>query len=255
MLERLHHQWSYRAATAAMLTILALPALAQPVTPVRAASVTVITPQSALAQTGRTYGEWSAAWWQYVLAASTKDPNNPLLSNTGGGCAAGQMAGGPVFFLVGASGSGAITRNACVAPAGAALFFPLVNAFDTHVPGDGLDTPALIWADLQTYVGPTQRLFATVDGVAIDNLVPQKTPYYACAGPDPACTAPAFSITLAGQNLFGVPGGSYAPTVDLGYYLLLAPLPPGNHTLHFGGQWRYAGSTTTQDITYVLTVQ
>ncbi len=223
--------------------------------PASAAPDPVIPPADAKAKTGKTYGEWSAAWWQYVLAASTKDPSNPLLSTTGQGCASGQPAGSTVFFLVGTASAGSTTRTQCVVPAGQALFFPMLNAFDVHTPGDGLDTPELIWADLQQYVGQTQSLYATVDGVPIGNLNPQNTPYLACAGPDPACTAPAFTISLPGNNLFGLPGGRYAPTVDLGYYLLLAPLSPGTHTITFGGRWVFAGSKTTQDVTYALTVR
>ena len=49
-------------------------------------------------QTGRTYGEWSALWWQYVLGKSVNDPNSPLLDPTGKGCAAAQPHGRPVFF-------------------------------------------------------------------------------------------------------------------------------------------------------------
>jgi hypothetical protein len=223
--------------------------------PASAATVQVIQPADAVAQTGRSYGAWSAAWWQYVLAASTTDPSNPLLSTTGQGCANGQPDPNSVFFQVGTAGTGSATRTQCIAPASAALFFPLLNDVDLHVPGDGLDTPSLVWADLQSLVGPAQSLYATVDGIAVGNLTPQTTPYYACAGPDAACTAPAFAVTLAGQNLFGIKAGTYYPTVDLGYYLLLAPLPPGKHTITFGGRGTFAKSKTSQDITYILTVQ
>jgi hypothetical protein len=221
-----------------------------------AATDPVIQPADAVARTGRTYGAWSAAWWQYVLAASTADPSNPLLSTTGQGCAAGQSTSGPVFFLAGTAGSGSVTRTECSVPSGVALFFPMLNAFDTHVPGDGLDTPDLVWADLQSLEGPTQSLFATVDGTAIGNLNPQSTPYFTCAGPGTAgCTAPAFTINLAGQNLFGIPGGQYFPTVDEGFYLLLNPLAPGTHTVAFGGTGRFARSKVSQNITYSLTVK
>src|SRR5262249_59099704 len=69
---------------------------------------------------GKTYGAWSAAWWQYVLAQPTG--SNPLLDSTGAMCATNQS--GPVFFLVGASGPGTENRNNCVVPTGKALFFP-----------------------------------------------------------------------------------------------------------------------------------
>ena len=32
-------------------------------------------------------------------------------------------------------------------PFGRLLFFPLLNAFDVHTPGDGLDTPELVYED------------------------------------------------------------------------------------------------------------
>jgi len=226
-------------------------------TPIAAAAAgdPVIQPADAVARTGRTYGAWSAAWWQYVLSASTTDPNNPLLSQTGKGCQARQPSTGPVFFLVGAAGSGSATRTQCTVPSGVALFFPMLNAFDTHTPGDGLDTPDLVWADLQKFEGPTQSLFATIDGTAIGNLSPTSTPYFACAGPaDVGCGAPAFTITVAGQNLFGIRGGPYYPTVDEGFYLLLNPLAPGAHILNFGGTGQFAGAPNSQNITYVVTV-
>ncbi len=41
-----------------------------------------------------------------------------------------------------------------------------------------------------------------------------------------------------------------------GYYVLLAPLPVGEHTLRFGGHAHLGcGVTLTLDITYHLTVQ
>jgi hypothetical protein len=46
---------------------------------------------------GRTYGEWSNAWWQWALSISTTpDNNNPLLDPTGASCGNGQS--GPVWF-------------------------------------------------------------------------------------------------------------------------------------------------------------
>jgi hypothetical protein len=57
----------------------------------------VIRPSRSVEETGRTYGQWSARWWQYVL--SIPAPENPLLDLTGARCARGQS--GPVFFRVG----------------------------------------------------------------------------------------------------------------------------------------------------------
>src|SRR5207245_1119877 len=126
---------------------------------------------------GKTYGGWSAAWWQYVLSQPAS--SNPLVDTTGARCGVGQS--GPVFFLVGAFGSGKTTRDQCTVPAGKALFFPLVNAFDAHVPGDGLDTPQKVWDDLHIAGGfSISALHASIDGVPVNNLDPGNTPYRVC---------------------------------------------------------------------------
>jgi hypothetical protein len=201
---------------------------------------------------GKSYGAWSSAWWQYVLLQPAS--SNPLVDPTGALCGVGQS--GPVFFLVGTAGSGAAIRDECTVPAGKALFFPLLNAFDVHVPGDGLDTPQQVWDDLRITLGfgPFSELHASIDGIPVRSLDPAGTPYRACAGPVAGC-APPFSLTLPSDNFFGVPAGTYAPAVADGFYLLLRPLPPGSHTIMFGGRGFFGGSEFFQEITYHLTVR
>lgn len=227
-------------------------------------SAEIITPGDAQAVTGMTYGEWSAVWWQYVLSKPASDPNNPLLDPTGAGCKADQPSSSPVFFLVGTNGTDPVTRDECTVPAGKVLFFPLANAFDVHTPGDGLDTPELVRQDLLKLFGPITELHASIDGVPVEVDL---FSFRACAGGDPVCSS-AFSLTLPGNNLFvgspagvgrrGAPAlraGIYAPAVADGYYLMLAPLPPGSHTIKFGGQGLFAGSPLYQEITYNLVVK
>jgi hypothetical protein len=209
---------------------------------------------------GRTYGGWSAAWWQYVEAQPVS--SNPLVDPTGAGCRAGQS--GAVFFLVGANGPGTFTRDKCTVPTGKALFFPLLNVFDVHVactPAtakvcDPNDTPAKIWNDLQSFGFAASALHATIDGVLIGNLNPANTPYRACAGPVARCSAPPFSLTFPADNFAApdLPAGTYAPAVADGFYLLVAPLTPGPHRITFGGTGMAFGGTFTEDITYNLVV-
>jgi len=199
---------------------------------------------------GRIYDKLSVAWWKYAL----EQPNatNPLLDPTGAGCRTGQS--GRVFFLVGTAGTGQTTKDDCTVPSGKQLYFPLVNAFDVHTPGDGLDTPELVWHDLQVTLGfRVDSLFATVDGEPVANLDPTTSPYRACAGPSTGCAA-AFSLDLASENLFGLPAGRYEPAVADGFYLLLPPLTPGHHTITFGGSGNLGGSFS-QSVVYHLTVK
>jgi hypothetical protein len=221
-------------ATAAVTLAAAAPATAAPV---------VVPP------TGDVYNQLAVAWWQYVLARPT--PANPLLDATGAHCADGQT--GAVFFLVGTSRTDPVTRD-CAVQGSHELFFPLINAFDVHTPGDGLDTPALVLTDFQSFHFRVRTLHASVDGVPIDGLGPTNSPFRACAEPVAGCSPASFSLTLPGNNLFGIPAGTYAPAVQDGFYLLLAPLAPGAHTITFGGTGSFQRAATNEDITYHLTV-
>jgi hypothetical protein len=238
-------RWRARLALSLILALL----LAVPAQRARAgANPRVLPPQSD--SFGKTYGAWSAAWWQYVELQPAS--SNPLVDPTGAGCGVDQS--GPVFFLVGTNGSGLATRDGCTVPTGKALFFPLINTFDVHVPGDGLDTPQLVWDDLHVTNGfSILALHATIDNVPVIDLNPATTPYRACAGPVAGC-APPFSLNFPADNFFGIPAGTYAPAVADGVYLMIAPLSPGRHTVTFGGTGFGFGSQFVQDITYHLTV-
>src|SRR3954454_20437518 len=187
----------------------ALGALAALAVPSAASAATPVPPS------GTTYNNLAVAWWQYALAQPA--PTNPLTDKTGANCARGQS--GPVFFLSGAAGSATVTRH-CTIPAQKQLFFPLVNGFDVHTPGDGLDTEKLVYKDFQSFKFRADTLFASVDGVALGDLAPRSTPFRACAAPAIGCTPSSFPLTFPDHNLFGLPAGPYAPAVQDGYYLL-----------------------------------
>jgi hypothetical protein len=254
-MKSVQHHWQRGLTVLLALAVMIVPIVALG-TPANASNPGVLPPHST--SFGKTYGAWSAAWWQYI--ARQPGSTNPLVDPTGAGCRVGQS--GPVFFLVGTNGPGAATRDQCTVPAGKGLFFPLLNVFDVHVSCDVAptlcdtnDTPAKIWNDLQNNLGfAASGLHATIDKIPVGNLDPATTPYRACAGPVARCSAPDFSMTFPGDNLFGLPAGTYAPAVADGFYLLLAPLPPGAHTISFGGSGTFAGGAFSVDVTYNLTV-
>ena len=191
-------------------------------------------------------GVLSVHWWQYVLGQP--QTTSPLNDPTGAGCRTGQS--GPVFFLVGTAGTGSATRDECVVPFGKALFFPIANAFDVHVPGqDDQDTPELIWNDLQNTFGfEVTSVFASVDGVKLPGLAPKNPLYRGCAGQDRGCAPRSFTLTFPADNPFGLPAGDYRPAVADGSYALIAPLKRGVHTIIFRGSGN-AGGPFSQDIT------
>lgn len=203
-----------------------------------ASSGTVIPPGDAQAQTGMTYGEWSVAWWQYVL--ETPFENNPLFDETGANCNFGQS--GPVFFLVSTDGGSAV-RNECSVPAGKILFIPLLAVAYLREVGTDRKSEQGLRASIKGFSESTRVLQANIDGEDVDiSLDPDTTPLRTLS------PAGLFTIIAPENNILGaVPGQSFDTVTD-GFYLMVAPLPPGPHTITFGGTSRYFSSYVTYNL-------
>jgi hypothetical protein len=198
----------------------------------------IITPDFVIA--GRTYGEWSAAWWQWALSIPAS--SHPLFDK--GDCTTGQS--GQVFFLGGKfcvlgdkSCNASLAKRKCTVPRGRNLFFPIVNTFDEGTP---TDVPPVTINDLRAVVqgiidGAT-NLEVDLDGQSLKDLRAFRV------------QSSVFGFTLPADNFFGAPAGVYFPTADEGYYVMLEPLSAGSHLLHFTGSL----PGFTLDITYKLTV-
>ncbi len=66
-------------------------------------------------------------------------------------------------------------------------------------------------------------------------------------------TTPYNHFTVGPDNVFGQPAGTQGYSVGYGAFVLLAPLPPGEHTLHFHGEYPKFGDLVA-DKTIILTV-
>ena len=192
---------------------------------------------------GKTYAEWGAAWWQYVMGSAAAD--DPVQDMTGEKGQIGQT--GPVWFLVGSYG-GPATRSLTV-PADTALFLPLIN---TLVGGDPTNDPTFEAGGrtlARNFVDGVAELNATVDGNPVANLW------------DYRVQSPYFPITWHATDPIypGVP--PFFRFLTEGYWVILEPLPAGPHTLKFGGKHVEAGAAPGDlvvfevDITYLLRVQ
>jgi hypothetical protein len=209
----------------------------------------VLPPQSL--SFGKTYGEWSNAWWQWALSIPASV--NPLLDPTGANCGEGQS--GPVWFLAGTTGGPPVTRS-CTVPAGKALFFPIVNFENNNlgIPGSTVCPPTTFSVDqlhqqLDGFIKSVTTLEAQVDTVPIQDIQSYRA----------MTDNSTFSITLPSDNLFSsvtcpIPAGTYAEQVSDGYYLMLAPLKPGTHTIHLIGAASAAPGLLNTEVTYNLTV-
>ncbi len=212
----------------ALLLMAAQPALAENANP------TVFPPGSR--PYGKTINQWTAAWWQYVMAFPA--PTNPLADATGANCAAGQS--GPVFFLVGTTGGPAV-RDDCVVPLGKSILFPIINVV-AAVPEDGATAADIINA-ATPYMSTTDKLEATVDGVELADLMEDyrfPSPIFSFDGADPGIFAPYYQ-------------GHRSIAFSDGWWVMLTPLKPGTHTIHFLGHLTAVDFTT--EVTYHLTVK
>ena len=210
---------------------------------------------------GMSYGEWGAAWWTWGLGIP--GDQNPILDPDGSFCDSGQE--GPVWFLAGTFGGDAV--RTCTVPKGKALFFPIINwvywapedlefVQDVLAPHFGWDLTGLTEEEILRLgvnwnVDHTTILSLTIDGVEVND------PWQYRA------ESPAFSVILADFVAdWGYEPGLREPNVADGYWFMIRPLTPGEHTIQFnsGAQFSVANGDPYDyefevQITYHLTVE
>jgi len=213
---------------------------------------------------GKTYGEWSAAWWKWALQMPTTA--HPLYDSTD--CSAGQT--GNVWFLGGkfCASQGdvgcidpmhVVAKRTCTIPHGTALFFPVLNSEDSYVEEASFGNPGANELYLRTAVknwsnpGDGFMTTATVDGwpmhivricsSAADYCLPAESPVF-------TYTLPNHHNILAamGEN---IDDGVTSSAVSDGFYVLIPPLPTGKHAIAFyGANWSFS-----LDVTYDILVK
>ena len=207
----------------------------------------VLPPESP--QFGKTYGQWGAAWWQWAFALPASE--HPLFDTAD--CSTGQK--GKVWFLGGKfcrtgdpNCSGTAVRT-CNVPSGKALFFPIVNTECSTAEGNG-STEQQLRDCANMIIDGARKISAELDGESLKQLsVNQRY----------RSDSPLFIWTLASRdNVLAATGepiadGTSSPAVADGVHLMLAPLSPGPHTLHFHGE--FPAFNFLLDITYYLTVE
>lgn len=202
---------------------------------------------------GLTYGQWSARWWQFALQQTNLNictPDRPRSR---------------VTFLAGGS-----VLPSCTVPVGMATMFPVFNVEwsvaeaqaqqmvtptqSCLIPGlpngtSDADLLACATAQANQAVGMGASLEADVDGVTLHNL------------PNYRAVSPPFNFTAAAGNPFGVPTGPSRAVAD-GFWIILTPLSPGMHTIHFAATVPFPNVnppampfTFQEDTTYHLIVQ
>lgn len=169
---------------------------------------------------GMSYAEWSAEWWKW--AVSMPLDHHPLADTAD--CSAGQS--GSVWFLGGSFVTAETTRR-CTIPAGKALFFPVLNTECSTIEPDPFngETEAELSACAKGWVDGATG-FCTIDGVPVQNMDKYRV------------QSPLFTFgPLPANNVLfiDVPPGTTGQSVSDGIWLMLAPLPVGQHNIDFGG--------------------
>ena len=128
------------------------------------------------------------------------------------------------------------------------MLYPVANAFCTPPDANTEDGLRKCAAALMNRAG---ELRSEVDGISIQSLNTYRV------------QSPLFRFTLPQNNIFGADPGCYLLTqpcspsltfdaVSDGYWIMLAPLPAGQHTVHFSA--KLPSLSFAVDVTYNLTV-
>jgi len=194
---------------------------------------------------GKSYGEWGAAWWTWAI--SIPYSSNPIFDPDGSSCGVGQS--GPVWFLAGSAGS-SVTRT-CSVPPGKAIFFPIVDVLVDYpcppewafepAPGQSLEEFLTEFGNF--IMGFIEEMAVEVDGVPLENLSSYRgtSRMFTFTG-DPSLTATYDACVT----------GTPQPGVSDGYWIMLAPLSHGGHTVHFSAA--APGLGFGLEVTYLLEV-
>jgi len=178
---------------------------------------------------GQDAADFAVSWWRWLMSAP--DGRDIMADDSGALCALNQS--GPVWYLAGSYDTGAVSRS-CAVPAGKYLFVPVAQSmlWDS---ADGRDCH-LLQADVKTVMDTAHELFLEVDGKS---------------------EAVQTSIRAAPKKCFTLPNETDIYATD-GYWLLLKPLPKGQHIIRFGGKLGDGGinaEDSAQNIEYQLDVQ
>ena len=187
-----------------------------------------------------TYEEWSAKWWQWAL--SVPKVISPAGDITGKYCGTNQS--GPVWFLAGTFG-GSVERT-CTIPSGKAILFPPLNSECSFAEFPDLKSESELRECAKSLQDQTAAVDATIDGKKIEDLQSFRV------------QSNLFDVVYPDDNVLGIPSGKSQAVSD-GVWVMLKPLPVGEHTINFKGTsvdyTTNPGNTFVSDATYHLTIK
>ena len=200
---------------------------------------------------GASYQEWAARYWQRLLSLPVDAASYAAPLSDG--------QSGEVWLLASPLGTPPTNTLQFSIPAGKAMLISPLSYWS-----DNANCPSFtdfsvdeLRAQVSAAWSLTSETSCTIDGVSVPGLTnPQDSPYLV--------DATAFSYTLPDHDtyptvLFGATcianGTTIGPAVAEGVFLMIQPLPVGQHVIHTTSVFGPAASPfLVTDITFVITV-
>ena len=177
---------------------------------------------------GTTYAQWAGAWWRWALEmprTNSTGARHPFIDSARFDVTESQTS--EVWFLAAPfltpDSANPIKRD-CQIPRGKALFFPLINVECSNMEeppffGETAESQARM---AQYFADHMTNLFCEINGIFLSNLEAYRVQN------QQICFSPPASWIQSDAGGVGTSSGD-------GYFIFLAPLPTGEHTLRFGG--------------------
>ena len=169
---------------------------------------------------GLTYSQWTVKWWQWLL--SIPIPKNPALDMTGMHVSENQFDSN-VWFLAGTFGGSAV--RSCKIPLGKAILLPVINYQCSFADDPTVTTEAELRLRCGKEIEDIKNLSFGINELFLEDLPRYRT------------RSPLFDVSLVEDNVLGV-GICNTKMVSDGYWILVKPLPIGQHLLISAGSCR-----------------
>lgn len=164
---------------------------------------------------GGTYEDWTIKFWQWLIP--TPADKSPMTDTTGERCRENQNSSSPVFFLVFLGGGSAV--RTCDVPVGKAILVP-VNVVECSFAEMNVKTEEELHTCSEEDESSNPGLFLSVDGKQFKDLETYRV------------HSRVFDTNFPENNIFAANPGPTRVVSD-GYWVILEPLTPGKHDIHF----------------------
>ena len=173
---------------------------------------------------GKTYGAWTAMWWQWIYSVPMKI--NPLLDLIGKHWKTNQPSS-KVWFLVGIFGEiqNTIPLRKIEMEYGKSILFPVLNC-----EANKKEFPNMTQNDIVKHVVDDINTVVKKDCTINGNLA---SPILVASDPK------IFSLRIAENNAFGLNNTGLTQASAYGYWIFLKPLPRGKYDIRFEGSCEF----------------